>query len=153
MFSHFAGDIWGENGISLFAVIVHFIHKDWILNTKLAMCKGMGFVTHTGDTIKEMPYEGLYSMGIGEFKESVPTYIHTSTPDEGSNMLAGWIEFEGAGCVCHRENNCLVIAMSCDAIAPLLNKIKRVCAHFHRTDKVMLETLFAPLFIYIILYK
>jgi hypothetical protein len=81
-------------------------------------------------------------MGIGESKESVPSYIHTSTPDEGSNMLAGWIEFEGAGCVCHRENNCLGKAMSCDAIAPLLKKIKGICAHFHRTDKVMLEALF-----------
>ena len=32
------GDIWSENGISLFAVIVHYIDKDWILNTKLAIC-------------------------------------------------------------------------------------------------------------------
>ena len=87
MFSHLTGDIWGENGISLFAVIVHFIDKDWILNTKLAICKGMGLVAHTGVTINEMTYEGLHSMGIGESKESVPTYIHTSTPDEGSNML------------------------------------------------------------------
>ena len=46
------GDIWSENGISLFAVIVHYIDKDWILNTKLAICKGMGDLAHTGDTIK-----------------------------------------------------------------------------------------------------
>ena len=122
------------------------------MNTKLAICKGMGRVAHTSDTIKEMTYEGLHSMYIGESKESVPTYIHTSTLDERSNMLAGWIEFEGAGCVCHRENNCLGKAMSCDAIAPLLKKIKGMCAHFHRTDNVMLEALFAPLFMYINYY-
>ena len=130
------GDIWSENGISLFAVIVHYIDKDWILNTKLAICKGMGDLAHTGDTIKKLTYDGLHSMGIGESPESVPNYVHTSTPDEGSNMLAGWIEFEGAGCVCHRENNCLGKALSCPAISPVLKKIKGICAHFHRTDKV-----------------
>ena len=83
------GDIWSENGISLFAVIVHYIDKDWILNTKLAICKGMGDLAHTGDTIKKLTYDGLQSMGIGESPEIVPNYIHTSTPDEGSNMLFG----------------------------------------------------------------
>ena len=142
---HCAGDIWSENGISLFAVIVHFIDKDWILNTKLAICKGMGLNAHTGETIKEMTYEGLHSMGIGESVENVPSYIHTSTPAEGSNMLTRWIEFEGAGCVCHRENNCLGKAMLCEAITPLLKKIKGICAHFHRTDKVLSPVCFLVL--------
>ena len=75
VFSHFALDIWEETGIYLFAVIVHFIDKDWILNTKLAICKGMELVVHTCDTIREMTYEGLHSMGIGKSKGSVPTYI------------------------------------------------------------------------------
>ena len=149
MFSHFAGDIWGESGISLFAVILHFIDKDWILSTKLGICKDMGLVAYVCDTIKEMTYEGLYSVGISESKEIIPTCIHTSNPDKGSNMLAGWIEFEGAGCVCHRENNCSGKAMSCDAIAPLLEKIKGICARFHRMDKLMSETLFSPQLIYI----
>ena len=116
---------------------MHYIDQDWILNTKLAICKGRGDLAHTGDTIKKLTYEGMQSMGIGESPESVPTYIHTSTPDEGSNILAGWIAFEGAGCVCHPENNCLGKALSCPAIAPILKKIKRICAHFHKTDKVM----------------
>ncbi len=130
------GDICSESGISLLAVIVHYIDQDWILNTKLAICKGMGDLAHTSDTINKLTYDGLHYMRIGESPESVPNYIHTSAPDEGSNMLAGWIEFEGAGYVCHPENNSLGKSLSCPAIAPILKKIKGICAHFHRTDKL-----------------
>ncbi len=80
----------------------------------------MGDLLHTSENIKSLMSKGLYSMGICESKESVPTYIRTSTPDEGSNMLAGWIQFEGAECVCHRENNYLGKPLSCEAIAPIV---------------------------------
>ncbi len=68
-------------------MIAHFIDKKWILNTKLAICKGMRLVAHIGETIKETKCNGLHNMGIGESKESVPNYIHISTQDERSNML------------------------------------------------------------------
>ena len=97
-------------------------------------------LAHTGENIKELTYDGLCAMGIGETPDKVPTYIHTCTPDKGKNMLEAWVEFEGAGCVCHRENNCLGKALSCAGIEPIIKKIKGICAHFHRTDKVWPQT-------------
>lgn len=130
------GDIWSENGIALFAVILHYIDCDWVLHTRLGICKGLGAMAHTGENIKKLTYEGLHMVGVGEDLDDVPNGIHMSTPDEGSNMLLAWEGFEGAGCVCHREQNCLGKALSSEGILPTLKKIKGVCAHFHRTDKV-----------------
>jgi len=53
-------------------------------------------------------------------------------------MLKGWEGFEGAGCVCHREQNCLGKSLEINDIKPIISKIKGVCAHFHRSHKVIL---------------
>jgi hypothetical protein len=135
-------DIWSENGLSLFSVLVHFIDKDWEMNTRLAICKGMGTMAHTGDNIRDLTYSGLVSVGLCETIEEVPGNIHMCTHDEGSNMLAAWREMEGAGCVCHRENNCLGTALSSAGIASVLKKLKGVCAHFHRSDKVSFDIIY-----------
>lgn len=98
----------------------------------------MGVAAHTGEVIKKLTYEGLFAVGVGESVTNVHEDIHMCTPDEGSNMLSGWAEMEGAGCVCHREQNCLGKALSVDVIQDVLKKIKSTCAHFHRSDKVFM---------------
>ena len=67
-------DIWSDNLLSLFAVFVNFIKKDWEMNTRLAVCKGMGTMAHTGDTIRDLSYSGLVSVGLCEIVEEV-TYL------------------------------------------------------------------------------
>jgi hypothetical protein len=138
----YEGDIWSENGLSLLAVLVHFIDKDWEMNTRLAICKGMGTMAHTGDNIRYLTYSGLVSVDLCESIEEVPGNIRMCTPDEGSNMLAAWREMEGAGCVCHRENNCLGSALSYVGVASALKKLKGVCAKFHRSDKVSFDKVY-----------
>ena len=132
-----AGDIWSENGIAIFAVMVHFIDSDWKLNTRLAVCKGLDKITHTGNNIADITYKGLFDAGVGPDLETIHEDIHICTPDEGSNMLKAWGKIEGAGCVCHREQNCLGAALTLPGILPVLKKIKSACAHFHRSDKVI----------------
>jgi hypothetical protein len=131
------GDIWSENGISLYAVMLHYIDYDWVLHTRLAFAKGLGDLAHTGENIKALTYQGLLNVGIGTDVSDVKDHIHMSTSDEGSNMRKAWEELEGSGCVCHREQNCLGSTISIDSIKPLLKKIKELCAHFHRSDKVI----------------
>ena len=135
-FIHCVGDIWSENGISLFAVLIHFIDNQWVLHTRLAICKGLGRLKHTGDNITKLTNDGLMGIGLGDGDTSVQDCVHSCTPDEGSNMLKGWSGFEGAGCVCHRQQNCLGTSLEIDDIKPIIKKIKGVCAHFHRSDKV-----------------
>ena len=46
-------------------------------------------------------------MGVGNHEAELCDHVHGCTPDEESNMLKAWRMFEGAGCVCHRAQNCL----------------------------------------------
>jgi hypothetical protein len=140
--SSFAGDIWSENGIAIFAIMVHFIDSEWKLNTRLALCKGLDKIAHTGDNIEDITYKGLFDAGLGPDLATIHEDIHVCTPDEGSNMLKAWGKIEGAGCVCHRQQNCLGAALSLPCILPILKKIKAACAHFHRSDKVPADSLF-----------
>ena len=82
-----ACDIWSENSVAIFAVMVHFIDSDWKLNTRLAVCKGLDKITHTGNNIADITYKGLFDAGVGPELETIHEDIHICTPDEGSNML------------------------------------------------------------------
>jgi len=120
-----SGDIWSENGIPIFVVVIHNIDSDWLMQNRLGICKGLRDMADTWEVIRKLTYDGLLKIGIGNPKdyEDVPLYIHMCTPDEGSDMLKAWQSIEGAGCVCHRQQTCLGKAMSCFSIQPLLNKI------------------------------
>ena len=131
-----AGDIWSENGVSLFAVMLHFIDDKFELNSRLGICKGLGMTAHSGDNIRKLTLEGLVSVGVADDIDNIADYVHLSTTDEGSNMQAAWLVFAGASCVYHREQNCLGAALKCPAIIPVVKKVKSICAHFHRSDKV-----------------
>lgn len=99
--------------------------------------KGFADVPHTGEEIRKTTLKELHEKcGIGSSPEDVVNRVHGSTPDEGSNILLGWKVFEGAGCVCHRANRCLHYCLEHEDVAPIVKKIKGICAHFHRSQKV-----------------
>ena len=91
----------------------------------------------TGENIANITYKGLFEAGLGPDLDIIYEDIHVCTPDEGSNMLKAWGKIEGAGCVCHREQNCLGSALSLLCIIPIIKKIKAACAHFHPSDTVL----------------
>jgi hypothetical protein len=107
------GDIWSENGISIFLTVIHYIDSDWLMQNRLGICKGLGDMAHTGEVTRKLTYDGLLKIGIGNPKEyeDLPLYIHMCTPYEGSNMLNAWKSIEGTGCVCHRQQTRLGNAM------------------------------------------
>ena len=43
-----SGDVWGENAISLFAVMGHWVDSDFTLQNRLLFCEPFGDVRHTG---------------------------------------------------------------------------------------------------------
>ena len=75
--------------------------------------------------------------GVASAPELVSNHVHGCTPDEGSNMLKAWKIFEGAGCVCHMAQTTLkaIVSRVNEAMA-LVNSIKGIVAHFHRSIKV-----------------
>lgn len=133
------GDIWSENGDSILVVMGYWIDCNFIMNEKLLVCQPFSASEHTGDNIRRVTLQGLVDMGIANNTNEVADHVHGCTPDEGSNMLKAWKIFEGAGCVCHRANNCLQDALKEDGISFLIGKVKGICAHFHRSIKVFFE--------------
>ena len=101
----------------------------------------MNTTAHTGENIANITYKGLFEAGLGPDLDTIHEDIHVCTPDEGSNMLKAWGKIEGAGCVCHREQNCLGSALSLPCIIPIIKKIKAACAHFHRSDKAPADSI------------
>ena len=106
--------------MAIFAIIVHFIDAEFKLHNRLALCKGLNKIAHTGANLADITYKGLLEAGVGEDIDTLHEDIHVCTPDEGSNMLKAWGKIEGAGCVCHREQNCLGAALSVPSILPLI---------------------------------
>ena len=121
----------------MFAVLVHFIDAQWEYHARLAICKGLADNPHTGEVISDITKKGLLDIGLGDADTLVQDCIHSCTLDEGSNMLKGWKGFEGEGCVCHRQQNCLAASLELQDIKPIITNIKGICAHFHRTHTVI----------------
>ena len=99
------GYIWSENEIFLFAVLIPFVDSKWKLHTRLAIYKDYDDLPPTDDNVSELTKSGLLSTGVGDDDTIVQDCINVCNPDESSNMLKGWIENEGACCVCHRRQN------------------------------------------------
>ncbi len=108
------------------------------MNEKLLLIDGFSKEAHTGEAIRKKTLEGLHQRwGIAETPELVPTRVHGSTPDEGSNILKAWQLFEGGACVCHRAQSALRNALKVDSkVVGLVKKVKGIVAHFHRSNKV-----------------
>ncbi len=138
---HCVGDIWSENGISLFAVLIHFTDSKWEYHARLAICKGRSDSAHTGEVISEITNKGLLDIGLGDDDTLVQDCIHSCTPNEGSNMLKGWKDFEGARCVCYRQQNCLGTCLDIRDIKSIISKIKGI----HKVMHYVFETAFVIL--------
>ncbi len=67
-----ACDIWSENGIAIFPVMVHFIDLELKLNTRLAICKVLDKITHIGNNIADLTYKDSLTRGwVQTWKQSM----------------------------------------------------------------------------------
>lgn len=95
---YFTGDIWSENGKSVFVVTGYCITRPPLMRLQERLLLAISFTkdAHTGDNIKQKALEGLHKKWrIVDSPEDVSNRVHGCTPDEGSNMLKGWNMFEG----------------------------------------------------------
>jgi len=65
-----SGDIWGENYVSLLAVMVHWIDGSWQLMKRLVICEPYGKVSHTGENILQTTKRRLAGVNVGELVEA-----------------------------------------------------------------------------------
>ena len=113
----------------------YWIDSNFVMNEKLLICHPFSAFDHTGDNIRRITLQGLVDAGVADNMNDVADHVYGCTPDEGSNMLKAWKIFEGAGCVCHRANNCLQDALKDGDIFMVIRKVKGNCSHFHRSIK------------------
>jgi hypothetical protein len=133
-------DIWGEDGKSLYGVLVYFITSDFVMQEKLILAKPFSDVAHVWQEIEKATKQCLAGYGIGQYDpasklDSVGDEVHGSTTDEGSNIKKAFKDFEGAPCTCHQLQNALKHSMKGDFMQTLERKVRGIVAHFRRSNK------------------
>eukprot|EP00873_Tetraselmis_striata_P002573 jgi/Tetstr1/422837/TSEL_013628.t1 len=139
-----AADIWGENGISILAIMAYWITPYFELKEKLLLAKPFSQVEHNGKQIAAAAKAALAGMGIGKYSEATDTQVDVDTVgdeafgiciDEGSNMVKAFEDFEGDSSVDHRLSNGLKDALKPPVVADIVRKMKGISAHFNRSSK------------------
>ena len=140
-----AADIWGENGKSLYALLLYYINDQFEMVEVLLDCLPFSGVAHNAINIETACKKALSAVGVGDFKPDAVPPVDTcgmecfgSTIDEASVMTKAFTGFEGAPCVCHKINNALKTAARTDFMLELDSRIKGVCRHFKTSEKVKL---------------
>ena len=138
-----AADIWGENGKSLYALLLYYVDRDFNMLEVLLDCLPFSGDAHTSLNIEVACKKALAAVGIGEFKpeadppvDSVGKACFGSTVDEASSMTKAFEGFEGAPCVCHKINNALKTAAKTEFMTDLDKRLKGIASHFRRSEKV-----------------
>ncbi|KAK3279525.1 hypothetical protein CYMTET_12597 [Cymbomonas tetramitiformis] len=110
-----AGDIWGEGTVSLLGILGYYITKDFVYKQRVLGPIPVGGVRHAGDEIMTATKKACAHVGIGTFsttllssdededtadtvvvlKDTVCESVHTTTSDQGSNIVSGWRDFDG----------------------------------------------------------
>ncbi len=85
-------------------------------------------VKHIGENIAIHVKEQLAALGIGAYlpKDNIDTVgeeLHGVCTDQGGNMVAGFRDFEGGNCACHRLSNSLKTTFSVLAVAGVIKKV------------------------------
>jgi hypothetical protein len=109
-----SGDIWSENGISIFGILGYYINDDFEMVEVLLGAIPFSDVRHTGLNIGIATKECLSDMGIGKYitkvdengvvtvlEDTVADNSHRSVADAASNMTLGWDSLEGHLCQNH----------------------------------------------------
>ena len=60
-------DIWGEDGKSLYGVLVYFITSDFVMQEKLILAKPFSDVAHVWQEIEKATKQCLAGYGIGQY--------------------------------------------------------------------------------------
>ena len=146
-----AADIWGENGKSLFGVLLYYIDDNFVMHEKVSFfmisCAGhvplltyalyptqvvcaepFSEVQHSGDNIARHVKEQLADIGVGAYNpkhdiDTVGEEVHGVCTDQGGNMVLGFKDFEGGSCACHRLSNSLKTAFQVHSIAGVIKKV------------------------------
>ena len=59
-----SGDIWGENGIAMLAILLHWVSPDFKMQTRLAACVPFGDVSHTAENITKYTVESCPPLAL-----------------------------------------------------------------------------------------
>jgi hypothetical protein len=81
-----SSDIWGEDGKSLLALMVHLIDSNFKLHDILIFAKPFSKISHTSINIEHAIKEALASYKIGEYDKTAKPKIDTVIQCVNSNL-------------------------------------------------------------------
>ncbi|KAK3233451.1 hypothetical protein CYMTET_56256 [Cymbomonas tetramitiformis] len=101
-----AGDIWSQGGIAIFGILVYWLDQDFTYHEKLLAALPFSDVRHTAGTMESATKEACADIGLGEYnfadnKDDVASEIHSTVSDNASNIVSGWMCFDGHECTDH----------------------------------------------------
>ena len=96
--------------------------------TQVVCAEPFSEVKHSGDNIALHVKQQLAGIGVGCFVpndniDTVGEEVHGVCTDQGGNMVAGFKDFEGGACACHRLSNALKNAFSVHTVSGVIRKV------------------------------
>ena len=97
-------------------------------STQVVCAEPFSEVKHNGDNIALHVKQQLAGIGVGCFVpndniDTVGEEVHGVCTDQGGNMVAGFKDFEGGACACHRLSNALKNAFSVHTVSGVIRKV------------------------------
>ncbi|KAK3288288.1 hypothetical protein CYMTET_4228 [Cymbomonas tetramitiformis] len=139
-----AGDIWSEGGIAIFGILVYYVDANFVLHEKLVAAIPFSSVRHTGFELELATKRACAIMGIGKFVElleerenagedTVADTVHCTVSDNASNIVNGWLCFDGHECNDHTLALIVMEFLSQTAVKRVFKKLRGMTGHFNHS--------------------
>ncbi|KAK3288263.1 hypothetical protein CYMTET_4253 [Cymbomonas tetramitiformis] len=141
------GDIWSQGGIAIFGILVYWIDNDFKLRERLVAAIPFSSVRHTGPELEAATKLACASMGIGEYKQlkdadgdwlaemedTVCDSVHCTVSDNASNIVNGWLCFDGHECVAHTLALIVKAFLEQPRVKKVFAKLRGMTGHFNHS--------------------
>ena len=137
-----AGDIWSEGGVAIFGILAYWITKDFKYKEKLLSAIPFGDVRHNALELELATKRACADFGIGSFEEgedksitidTVTDSVHATISDSASNIIKGWISFDGHECSCHLLAVSTTEYLESDGVKEVFGKMRGMTTHFNHS--------------------
>ncbi|KAK3275864.1 hypothetical protein CYMTET_16029 [Cymbomonas tetramitiformis] len=137
-----ADDIWSEGGIAIFGILAYWITKSFEYKEKLLSAIPFGDVRHNALELELATKRACADFGIGSFEEgedksitidTVTDSVHATISDSASNIIKGWISFDGYECSCHLLALSTTEYLESDGVKEVFGKMRGMTTHFNHS--------------------
>ncbi|KAK3233237.1 hypothetical protein CYMTET_56443 [Cymbomonas tetramitiformis] len=138
-----AGDIWSQGGIAIFGILVYWLDKNFVVHEKLIASLPFSTVRHTGLELEKATKKACSEFGVGQYVlesdgdvptiDTVADFVHATCSDNASNIVSGWVVFDGHECADHSIALCVKTFLDQPGMRKVFMKLRGMTAHFNHS--------------------